>query len=192
MAGVGGVKNFLDRVWRMIVDDQEEELVLQKALVETPCDEDQNRMLHATIKKVTEDTDEMSFNTAIARMMEFTNYFTRSEKRPIEAMKSFLVLLSPYAPHLCEELWKILGQQGSIAGQRWPEWDEAALVQKSIEVPVQMNGKVKAKIHVPPDSKPDQMIEAALGDSRVQSILDGKTLVKKIAVPGRLVNFVVK
>ncbi|KAA5540076.1 leucine--tRNA ligase [Roseiconus nitratireducens] len=192
MAGVGGVRSFLDRVWRMIVDDQCDDLVLQPGLSDADGDEDQNRMLHATIKKVTEDTESMSFNTAIARMMEFTNFFTRCETRPVAAMKNFLILLSPYAPHLCEELWKILGQQGSIAHQPWPSWDEAALVQSSIEVPVQFNGKVKTKIHVSPDSKPDQMIEAALADDRVQEMLAGKNVVKKIAVPGRLVNLVVK
>ncbi|MCO8125282.1 leucine--tRNA ligase [Stieleria sp. TO1_6] len=192
MAGVGGVRSFLDRVWRMIVDDQQDELVLQSALSQGDCDDEQNRMLHATIKKVTEDTDAMSFNTAIARMMEFTNFFTRSQQRPIEAMKTFLILLSPYAPHLCEELWKILGQDGSIAHQSWPQWDEAALVQSSIEVPVQFNGKVKSKIQVSPDAKPDEMIQAALEDAKVQSLLEGKNIVKKIAVPGRLVNLVVK
>jgi leucyl-tRNA synthetase len=192
MAGVGGVRSFLDRVWRMIVDDQVDELTLQPELSDQPCDEDQNRMLHATIKKVTEDTEAMSFNTAIARMMEFTNFFTRAEQRPKSAMKTFLVLLSPYAPHLCEELWQILGGERSIAHESWPQWDEAALVQSSIEVPVQLNGKVKAKVHVAPDAKPDQMIEVALADDRVQSLLEGKNLVKKIAVPGRLVNLVVK
>ncbi|MEM0927062.1 MAG: class I tRNA ligase family protein, partial [Planctomycetota bacterium] len=131
-------------------------------------------------------------NTAIARMMEFTNFFTRCETRPIEAMKTFLVLLSPYAPHLAEELWKILGQRGSIALQAWPDWDEAALVQSSIEIPVQFNGKVKTKIQVAPDAKPDQMIEAALSDDRVQTMLEGKQLVKRIAVPARLVNLVVR
>ncbi|MEM6468372.1 MAG: leucine--tRNA ligase [Planctomycetota bacterium] len=192
MTGVGGVRNFLDRVWRMIVDDQQDELVLQPSLTEESCDEEQKRMLHATIKKVTIDTDEMSFNTAIARMMEFTNFFTRSETRPIEAMKTFLVLLSPYAPHIAEELWKILGQDGSIAHQSWPQWDESALVQSSIEIPVQFNGKVKTKIQIAPNAKPDQMIEAALSDNRVQTMLEGKQLVKKIAVPARLVNLVVK
>ncbi|MCC9600102.1 leucine--tRNA ligase [Stieleria sp. JC731] len=192
MDGVGGVRSFLDRVWRMVVNDNEDDLVLQEALTDEACDDDQARMLHATIKKVTEDTDAMSFNTAIARMMEFTNFFTRCEKRPTEAVKSFLVLLSPYAPHLCEELWQILGGEQSIALQAWPEWDESALVQKSIEVPVQFNGKVKTKIQIAPDAKPDQMLEAALADERVQSLIADKNIVKKIAVPGRLVNFVVK
>ncbi|MEO1523865.1 MAG: leucine--tRNA ligase [Planctomycetota bacterium] len=192
MDGVGGVRNFLDRAWRMIVDQDAEELIMHSAVVDSPCDDDQKRMLHATIKKVTEDTDSMGFNTAIARMMEFTNFFTRCEQRPKQAMKTFLVLLSPYAPHITEELWKVLGEEGSIAHQTWPEWDEAALVEDSIEIPVQFNGKVKHKIQVAPDAKVDQMIEAALADQRVQSMLDGKNIVKKIAVPGRLVNLVVK
>ncbi|TWU02631.1 leucine--tRNA ligase [Stieleria varia] len=192
MAGVGGVRSFLDRVWRMVVDDREDEFTLQSALTDEPCDDEQNRVLNLTIKKVTEDTDAMSFNTAIARMMEFTNHFTRCEQRPKSAMRTFLILLSPYAPHLAEELWRALGGTESISLEAWPQWDEAALVQETIEVPVQVNGKVKAKIHVPPEAGKDAMMEAALADQRVQSLLEGKQIVKQIAVPGRLVNFVVK
>ncbi len=192
MAGVGGVKNFLDRVWRMIVDTKEDELVLHPALSDDACDEEQLRVLHQTIKKVTEDTESMSFNTAIARMMEFTNHFTRCEKRPKEAMRTFLMLLSPYAPHIAEELWKTLGEEGSISLQSWPQWDESALVESSIELPVQINGKVKAKINVAPDADQDTVIAAALADEKVQAAIDGKSIVKQIVVPGRLVNLVAK
>ncbi len=192
MTGVGGVRNFLDRVWRMIVDDKADDFALHSALSDAACDDDQNRVLHQTIKKVTEDTEQMSFNTAIARMMEFTNFFTRCESRPTEAMKTFLVLLSPYAPHLCEELWQALGGTESIAKETWPNWDEAALVESSIEVPVQINGKVKTKISVAPDASKDALGEAALADEKVKSLIDGKTIVKLIVVPGRLVNLVVK
>ncbi len=192
MTGVGGVRNFLDRVWRMIVDAKSDEFQLNTSLTDQPCDEDQNRMLHRTIKKVTEDTDSMSFNTAIARMMEFTNFFTRSESRPISAMKPFLILLSPYAPHLCEELWSHLGESDSIAAQTWPSWDEAALVESSIEVPIQINGKVKTKIRVAADASKETIAETALADDKVKTMLDGKTIVKQIVVPGRLVNLVVK
>ena len=192
MTGVGGVRNFLDRVWRMIVDHEADDIVLHSALTDGECEEEQNRVLHQTIKKVTEDTDSMSFNTAIARMMEFTNFFTRSKQRPKSAIKTFLILLSPYAPHICEELWSILGEKESIAKQQWPSWDEAALVQDTIEVPVQINGKVKAKISVPAGTGNDAMIEAALSDELVQKQTQGKMVVKQIAVPGRLVNLVVK
>ncbi|MCC9657009.1 leucine--tRNA ligase [Rhodopirellula halodulae] len=192
MNGVGGVRSFLDRVWRMIIDEPEDDLKLSAAVVDTPCDEEQRRVLHQTIRKVTEDNEAMSFNTAIAKMMEFTNHFTRCETRPREAMESFLILLAPYAPHLCEELWKQLGHDESISLQPWPQWDEAALVQSSIEIPVQINGKVKAKISLSPEAKPDEMGEAALADSAVQNAIGDKKVVKTIAIPGRMVNLVVK
>ncbi|MGI9467535.1 MAG: class I tRNA ligase family protein, partial [Rubripirellula sp.] len=116
----------------MIVDPKADEMVLSAAVCDQPCDADQKRMLHATIKKVTEDTDSLSFNTAIARMMEFTNFFTRAKSRPKEAMQQFLILLNPYAPHLAEELWHVLGGDQSIAKQPWPTWDSEALVESSI------------------------------------------------------------
>ncbi len=192
MAGVGGVRGFLDRVWRMMVDHNRDDLLIHPALADVPCDQQQNRILHQTIKKVTEDTESLSFNTAIAKMMEFTNHFTRSETRPIEAMKTFLILLSPYAPHICEELWQILGGTESIAKQSWPTWDATALVQSSVEIPVQVNGKIKAKIHVAPDADKDATLTAALADERVTALIDGKTIVKQIVVPGRLVNLVIQ
>ncbi|MDE0863731.1 MAG: leucine--tRNA ligase [Rubripirellula sp.] len=192
MNGVGGVRNFLDRVWRMMVDAKADELVLAAALSDQACDADQNRMLHTTIKKVTEDTESMSFNTAIARMMEFTNFFTRADCRPKEAMQQFLVLLSPYAPHIAEELWQLLGGNESIAKQPWPQWEKEALVESSIEVPVQFNGKVKVKIQVAPDVSKEVLLQTALEDPKVLSLLEGKTIVKQIVVPGRLVNLVVK
>jgi leucyl-tRNA synthetase len=192
MNGVGGVRNFLDRVWRMMVDAKADELVLAAALSDQACDADQNRMLHATIKKVTEDTESMSFNTAIARMMEFTNFFTRADCRPKEAMQQFLVLLSPYAPHIAEELWQLLGGNESIAKQPWPQWEKEALVESSIEVPVQFNGKVKVKLQVAPDVSKEVLLQTALEDPKVLSLLEGKTIVKQIVVPGRLVNLVVK
>ncbi len=190
--GVGGVKNFLDRVWRLIVDEKSDTDALSPALVDADCDDDQNRMLHATIKKVTEDTDHMSFNTAIARMMEFTNFFTRSETRPIVAMKTFLVLLAPYAPHLCEELWHRLGETESISKAAWPTHDESALVESVIEVPLQINGKLRSKMMIAVDADKDTMLAQAKSDPTIAEQIAGKTIVKEIVVPGRLVNLVVK
>ena len=192
MAGVGGVRGFLDRVWRMIVDERADLLTLHPDLTENPCDDDQRRLLHQTIKKVTEDTEGMSFNTAIARMMEFTNHFTRAERRPIEAMKTFLVLLAPYAPHLCEELWRSLGGKHSISAETWPAWDEEALVESTLEIPVQINGKVKCKIRIPAGAAEETVLNAALSEPKVQLAADGKQIVKQIVVPGRLVNLVIR
>lgn len=192
MNGVGGVRSFLDRAWRLMVDDESEELALSARVVNTPCDPDQLRVLHQTIRKVTEDTEAMSFNTAIAKMMEFTNFFTKSDTRPREAMESFLILLAPYAPHLCEELWSVLGHSESISKRAWPQWDEAAVKEASIEIPVQINGKIKAKISIEPDASQDAIKEAAMANESVQAAIEGKQLVKSIVVPGRMVNLVVK
>lgn len=192
MDGVGGVRGFLDRVWRMIIDDRVNELQLNDSITDDDCDEEQRRVLHQTIRRVTQDTEAMSFNTAIARMMEFVNHFTRCEKRPRQAMQTFLILLSPYAPHVSEELWMALGGEGCVSVARWPEWDADAIAESEIEIPVQVNGKVKAKISVPADLDQAGLAEAALADARVQTALDGRSIVKQVVVPGRLVNFVVK
>jgi len=197
MTGVGGVRNFLDRVWRMIVDDRAEVMVISPAVADRDCDADEARMLHTTIRRVTEDTETMSFNTAIARMMEFTNFFTRCETRPRQAMETIVTLLAPYAPHMAEELWQLLGDassqpSGCVSLRAWPQWDEAALIQSSIELPVQVNGKVRGKISVAPDADEATILAAATGDQRIASLLEGKSLVKSIVVPGRLVNLVIK
>ena len=192
MAGVGGVRNFLDRVWRLILDPDAEDGSLHPSLSKTEPDDDQRRMLHATIQKVTEDTESMSFNTAIARMMEFVNFFTRAKSRPRSTMLTFLHLLSPYAPHIADELAVALGHDGSLANSKWPPFDPSALVQSTLELPVQINGKVKAKIQVPAEADQDAVLNQALGDDRVASLIAGKNVVKKIVVPKRLVNLVVK
>ena len=197
MTGVSGVRNFLDRVWRMIVDDRADAMELSPGIVDTKCDEEQSRMLHSTIKRVTEDTVSMSFNTAIARMMEFTNFFTRCETRPREAVETIVILLSPYAPHISEELWLLLCghdvvSRGCASTQPWPTHDESALIQTSIELPVQINGKNRAKIHVSPDADDEAVLAVAMNDDRVKELVVGKQIVKSIVVPKRLVNIVVR
>jgi leucyl-tRNA synthetase len=192
MSGVNGVRGFLDRVWRMIVDDRAESLSLNTAIVDTAPDDEQNRMLHRTIKAVTGDIETMSLNTAISRMMEFTNYFTKQSARPREAMDGLVLLLSPFAPHIAEELWQVLGHEDTLAYTPWPEWDEAALVEQSVEVPAQINGKLRSRLTIPTGADRDATEAAARADKRIAELLAGKTIVKTIVVPGRLVNFVVK
>ena len=192
MAGVDGVRKFLNRVWRMIVDDRAEELTLNAAVkdVEPTCD--QNRTLHKTIKVVNHDVENMEYNTAIARMMEFVNFFTKESTRPKVAMERFVLLLSPFAPHICEELWELLGNESTLAYEPWPEFDEALTKDETIEIPVQIKGKVRAKISVAPDVSKEDLEAAARADEKIAKELKGKEVVKTIVVPGRLVNFVVK
>ena len=191
-AGVSGVRNFLDRVWRMFVDHQADGVALLPAIQDVAPTAEQNQVLHRTIGAVTADIEAMSFNTAIARMMEFVNFFTKCDVRPRSAMSNFVLLLSPFAPHLAEELWQLLGNPQSLAYQPWPQFDAAAAKSSEIEVPLQVNGKLRGRITVPADCTKEDLERLALADPRTQELLEGKQIVKTIVVPGRLVNWVVK
>lgn len=192
MSGVEGVYRFLGRVWRLITEDQADDIRLSPKVQDVEPTPAQARILHKTIKAVTEDLDRLSFNTAISRMMEFVNEFTSAEVRPKSAMETFVLLISPLAPHIAEELWELLGHKESLAYEPWPKFDESLLEEATIEIPVQINGKVRAKIVVPKEATAEAVEAQAASDPNVTSHLDGKTIVKKVYVPGRMMNFVVK
>jgi leucyl-tRNA synthetase len=191
-AGVVGVRGFLDRAWRLMVDDRADDLKLNEAVqVVAPTDE-ANRVLHKTIKQVTNDIQQLQFNTAIARMMEFTNFFTKQSVRPRSVMEKFVLILSPFAPHIAEELWRLLGHDSTLAYEPWPQYDDALTKDAEVEIPVQILGKLRGKVVVPAGSDQAAIVAAARDDERIASLLVGKEVVKTIVVPGKLVNFVVK
>ena len=192
MKGVEGVYRFLARVWRMITDEFADDIQLNPAVQEATLSEDQERLVHKTIKAVTEDIEKLSFNTAISRMMEFTNEMSPQEVRPKSAMETLTILLSPFAPHMAEELWQLLGHDNTLAFEPWPTFDESKIAEAEVEVPVQVNGKLKAKVKVPAGADNATIEAAAKQNSTVAGNLEGKTIVKVVVVPGRLVNFVVK
>jgi leucyl-tRNA synthetase len=192
MTGVNGVRGFLDRVWRMIVSEKSEALELNPAVQETEPTVAQLRVLHKTIAAVTADIETLSFNTAIAKMMEFTNFFTKEERRPRAVMEPFVLLLSPFAPHLAEDLWQLLGHKKSLAYEPWPKADAAWLKEDTVEVPVQVNGKLRSRVVVAADANATTIEAAARADERTADLLSGREVVKVIVVPGKLVNFVVK
>ena len=192
MAGVNGVRSFLDRVWRMIVDEKAEEVVLNPAVGEHEPTDAQTRMLHKTIKAVTNDIETLGFNTAIARMMEFVNFYTKESQRPQEIMSQFVMLLSPFAPHIAEELWSLLGHEKTLAWEAWPEFDEALTVDSSIEIPIQIMGKVRSRMIVQRGTSKDELLSMAKADPKIAEQLAGKQIIKEIAVPDRLVNIVAK
>ncbi len=192
MNGVEGVYRFLGRVWRLVVNQKADAIELDEAVQDVEPNSDQLRVLHKTIKAVTEDIEKLSFNTAISRMMEFTNEFGPMKSRPKSALSDFVLLLSPFAPHMAEELWEILGHQTTLAYEPWPTYDESFIAESEIEIPVSINGKLKAKIKVPADVDQTTMQQTAEADADVQKFLEGKNVVKVIVVPGRMVNFVVK
>jgi leucyl-tRNA synthetase len=180
--GVEGVFRFLKRSFRMVVE---------QPLTDEPLTTEQNRLLHATIKKVTDDLETMSFNTAISQMMIFINEFSGSGKPlPREAAEAYVLLLAPFAPHLGEELWESLGHASSLAYAPWPAYDESVLKVAEVEVLVQIAGKAKARVMMPADAGEAVMKELALAQPSVQEALAGKTVRKVICVPNRLINIV--
>ena len=186
--GVEGITRFLQRVWRLMADENGR---LSDAVIETEPALDQRRLLHQIIKKVTTDVDELHFNTAIAQMMVFTNEMTKLEKRPRSLLEPFVLLLAPFAPHLAEELWSMLGHTPSIAHQHWPSYDPALVVSDQLTIPIQINGKLRSKIEVPAHWDQEQVVAHARQDPKLTEWLQGKTPRKVIYVEKKLVNFVV-
>jgi len=186
--GVEGITRFLDRVWRLMVSEGGG---LSRAVIEAEPSLDQRRLLHQTIKKVTEDLEELRFNTAIAQMMVFTNEMTKLEKRARALLEPFVLLLSPFAPHIAEEIWERLGKTPSVAKQPWPQYDPALVASERLTIPIQVNGKLRSKIEVPADSSEEQVVTLARQDAKLAEWLQGKQPRKVIYVEKKLVNFVV-
>jgi leucyl-tRNA synthetase len=186
---VEGVYRFLSRAWRLIVDDGED-LKLAPAVKDATPDRDTLRVLHQTIQKVTRDTDALSFNTAIAEMMKFVNHMTGLEARPRSVLEPFVLLLAPYAPHIAEELWSVLGHGPTLAYQPWPAFDPELAKADEIEVPVQVDGKVKARLKVPAEIDDAALEAAALADETIKAQIAGRVIKLVKVVPRKLVNIV--
>lgn len=199
MKGVEGVYRFLARVWRLVMEvDDEGVWSLSKALQDVPANKQLTKALHETIKKCGEDIEKLSFNTAISQMMVCTNAFTGAEVKPAAAIVTFLKVLSPFAPHLAEELnAQIRAQFPALAAKRflsdetWPAYDPAALIEDEVEVVFQVNGKLRDKARVPIQATKEEIEKIALASARVQEFMEGKPAKKIIVVPGKLVNVVV-
>ena len=183
--GVEGITRFLERVWRLIVNDEGR---LSNTVVESAPTLDQQRLLHQTIKKVTEDIESLRFNTAISQMMVFTNEMTKAERRSRSALEPFVLLLAPFAPHLAEELWDRLGHQPSVSQQSWPRFDPALTVSDRLTIPIQINGKLRGKIEVGAEVTRDHV--EALAKVEAAEWLQGKEPKKVVYVEKKLINFV--
>lgn len=184
--GLDGSRRFLDRIWRLLVN--EDDTLTDKLTDETggPLE----KIYNQTVKKVTEDYEAMRNNTAISQLMVFINESYKVEKLPKAYIEGFLLLISPITPHLAEELWSKLGHTDTIAYAQWPTFDETKLVDDTVEVAVQINGKIRAKITVDKDSSKEELEQVALANEDVKQWMEGKELKKIIAIPGRLVNIV--
>ena len=181
--GTIGVYRFLDRIWRIATEKRIEDVAVPAEL---------EKLLHKTVKKVTNDTATLNFNTAISQMMVLVNEMNKLEVVPKKVLETLTLLLSPYTPHLAEELWSMLGHEPSVANEKWPEYDEALCAEDTIEMVVQVNGKLRARIPMPTTASKDEMLDEAKRNAKIVPYIEGKSLVKEIVVPGKLVNLVVK
>jgi leucyl-tRNA synthetase len=196
MSGVEGVYRFLARAWRLAMEEnQESRWQPSSSLSEIEISRQQLRVIHATIKKVTQDIEALAFNTAISQMMIYVNAFTNVEQRPVQAVRTLLILLSPFAPHLAEEIWHQLsnrfpGFAGLVSEQPWPSWNEDYLLEDEVEVIIQVNGKLRDKMTVPKDLDEANLEKLARASAKVQESLKGKSVRKVVVVPNRIVNLV--
>jgi leucyl-tRNA synthetase len=182
MNGVKGCRRFLDRVWRI------QEFLTDEGAVSPALEKN----IHKTIKKVSEDFETLKYNTAIAAMMALVNDFYAAGKVTKGDLSVLLILLNPVAPHITEEIWSILGNKNKITDQKWPEWDESKTIEDTVEIAVQVNGKVRGKVIAAADAAQNEVQAAAMEDEKLKTMFEGKTIVKVIYVPGRILNIVVK
>lgn len=181
--GISGIWRFLDRIWRLNEEHPRADI---------PVPADLEKLMHKSIKKITDDTRTLNFNTAISQMMVMVNEFYKLETLPRSAWTDFILLLSPYAPHLSEELWSLEGHKESLAYASWPVYEEHLTKDTEIEVVIQVNGKVRSKMTAEPGTDKETLIAMAKEDARIQTFLEGHQIVKEIVVPDKIVNLVVK
>ncbi len=185
--GIHGAYHWLDRVWRLLIDDNNH----LRDRVTTINDGKLDKIYNQTVKIVSDDFEHMRFNVGISQMMVFVNDAYKADSLPISYMEGFVKLLSPIAPHIAEELWSLLGHDGTITYEQWPTYDASKLVESTVQMVVQVNGKVRSHIKVARDLAKDKVEEAAKGDENVERYLDGKTIRKVIVIPNKIVNIVV-
>ncbi|MEJ8751018.1 leucine--tRNA ligase [Lagierella sp. ICN-221743] len=180
--GVKGCRKFLERVWKLqdMLEESEE------------YSENLEGEIHRTIKKVTEDYENLKFNTAIAQLMTLINEFYSNSKLTLKDFETFLILLNPVAPHITEELWELKMKNGNVHEQNWPEYDESKLVESVYEIPVQLNGKVKGTIKINIDEEKEAIFDKVISSDEFKDALEGKNIIKKIYVPGKIINLVIK
>ncbi|KAA9243518.1 leucine--tRNA ligase [Lactobacillus mulieris] len=189
--GPASTKKFLDRVWRLFVNDLDLDPIVSDKVVEEN-DGSLDKIYNQTVKKVTEDFESLHFNTAISQMMVFVNEAQKAKTIPMEYAEGFVKLLAPVAPHMMEEIWQVLGHNESISYAEWPKFDPEKLVESTVEIMVQVNGKLRGKFSAAKDAAKDELEKAAMANHHVQKFLEGKDVKKVIVIPNKIVNIVAK
>lgn len=189
--GLAGANKFLERVWRLFINNDDDNTVRDDFLTDKN-DGKLDKVYNETVKKVTEDFEVLHFNTAISQMMVFTNEANKADSLPKEYAEGLVKMLAPIAPHMMEELWSKFGHDESITYAKWPEFDESKLVSDTVEMIIQVNGRLRDKLSLPVDTDKEKIKELALSDEKIQKFIDGKDVAKVIVIPNKIVNIVVK
>jgi leucyl-tRNA synthetase len=189
-AAIEGSRRFLNRVWRLFFDRRDDQLL--DSVDDSEPTPEALAALHRTIDKVARDTEQLRFNTAIAQMTIFVNFMTEQQSRPRRVMEPFVLLLAPYAPHIAEEIWQRLGHAESLAWEPFPAADPSLIREERIEIPVQINGKVRERLHVHPAITDEEIRKLALSEEKVREYVEGREIVKFMYVPGRLVTIALR
>ena len=187
--GVEGVYRFLTKAWRLVVDEETDQL--NQIVKNAEPDEQTLRLLHQTVKKVGDDIETFGYNTAISTMMILINHLTKQDICPRSVIEKFVLILAPFAPHIAEELWQRLGATDTLAYEPWPLYDKELIKEKEVELAIQVLGKIKDRIVVPADADEEQIKEKALAGEKVQAALAGREPKKIIVIKSRLVNIIV-
>ena len=182
-SAVVGARKFINRVWNFFTES---------ANLTDNDDGGLTKLYHQTVKKVSSDFETLGFNTAIAQMMVFINEVYKNGTCPREFAEGFIKMLSCIAPHVCEEIWQVLGHSESIAYETWPKYDESKCASDVVDMPIQVNGKVRSVVSIPASADKDEILAVVKKDSKIALAIDGKTIIKEIVVPGKIINIVVK
>ena len=184
--GIDGVNRFLKRLWGLFFKGDEMQLVDEKPSPEAL------KSIHKLIKKVSQDIEQFSYNTSVAAFMICVNELSSMKCKNKSVYRDLVVLLAPFAPHIAEELWHALGEQGTVCDAQWPEFDEKYLVESTVKMPVQFNGKVRFTLDLPVDMSKEDIEKTALSAPEAAKYLEGMQVVKTVVVPGRIINIVIK
>jgi len=188
-SGLQGCSRFIKKLWSILVDDED---VLTKRIVDKKDTKETLQALNMMIKKVSDNLDQMHFNTCVSEFMIFTNYLQKLDSINIETVKSFIIIMNPFMPHLAQELWELIGETNELTYQAWPEYDKDLIISDEIVIPIQINGKRRSEITISVEQSEDEVIKKAKLDDKIASYLKNTTVIKEIYIKGKILNIVIK
>ena len=188
-SGLQGCSRFIKKLWSILVDDDG---ILSKRIIDHKDSKETLQALNMMIKKVSDNLDQMQFNTCVSEFMIFTNYLQKLDSINIDTIRSFIIIMNPFMPHLAQELWELIGETNELTYQAWPKYDRDLIISDEIVIPIQINGKRRSEITIPVELSEDEVIKKAKLDDKIASYLKNTTIIKEIYIKGKILNIVIK